>query len=85
MSTPPIRRCRLPSVILILGWTACLLADPAPAQEPGGGASRPASIFADAEEVRVIDVDVVVTEHGIADLRGRTDAERDRLLRTVAG
>ena len=31
MSTPPIRRCRLPSVILILGWTACLLADPAPA------------------------------------------------------
>jgi acetyl-CoA hydrolase len=26
------------------------------------------------------DVDVVVTEHGVADLRGRTEAERARLL-----
>jgi acyl-CoA hydrolase len=31
------------------------------------------------------DVDVVVTEHGIADLRGRTDAERTTLLRSIAG
>ncbi len=31
------------------------------------------------------DIDVVVTEHGIADLRGRTDAERAQLLRAIAG
>lgn len=31
------------------------------------------------------DVDVVVTEHGIADLRGRSDAERAALLRALAG
>jgi acyl-CoA hydrolase len=30
------------------------------------------------------DVDVVVTEHGVADLRGRTDAERVHLLRALA-
>jgi acyl-CoA hydrolase len=31
------------------------------------------------------DVDVVVTEHGIADLRGRSDVERAALLRALAG
>jgi acyl-CoA hydrolase len=31
------------------------------------------------------DVDVVVTEHGIADLRGCVDAERATRLRTIAG
>ena len=30
------------------------------------------------------DVDLVVTEHGVADVRGRTDAERARLLRDIA-
>jgi acyl-CoA hydrolase len=30
------------------------------------------------------DVDVVVTEHGVADLRGRSDAERARLLADIA-
>ena len=30
------------------------------------------------------DVDVVVTEHGVADLRGRSDADRARLLRSIA-
>lgn len=29
------------------------------------------------------DVDVVVTEHGVADLRGRTDAERHEALRAI--
>ena len=31
------------------------------------------------------DVDVVVTEHGIADLRGVPDADRQHLLRSIAG
>jgi acyl-CoA hydrolase len=30
------------------------------------------------------DIDLVVTEHGVADLRGRTDAERARLLAAIA-
>jgi acyl-CoA hydrolase len=30
------------------------------------------------------DVDLVVTEHGVADLRGRSDAERARLLVEIA-
>jgi acetyl-CoA hydrolase len=30
------------------------------------------------------DVDVVVTEHGVADLRGRSDEERARLLADIA-
>jgi acetyl-CoA hydrolase len=30
------------------------------------------------------DVDLVITEHGVADLRGRTDAERARLLIEIA-
>ena len=30
------------------------------------------------------DVDLVVTEHGVADLRGRGDAERARLLVEIA-
>ena len=31
------------------------------------------------------DVDVVVTEHGIADLRGATDGERAARVRAVGG
>lgn len=77
MSLPAGCRCRVSTMILslILGWALCLLADPAPAQEPGDGSRRPPSIFAEAEEVRVINVDVVVTGRDDEPVRGLSAAD----------
>lgn len=77
MSIPAACRCRVSPMILslILGWVLCLLADPVPAQDRGDGSRRPASIFAEAEEVRVIDVDVVVSGRDGEPVRGLSAAD----------